>query len=164
MKSLELANSILAEIASTAAELSRAEAAAEAEMKAIREKHEGVVGRLKETLEGLDSNLVKLMKKHRAEFFDNTDQVNLQNGILLHGEGWKVKIPRNAAKAIEAQGWEEALKRTVTVDRAVVEKWPVERLVVIGAEKKPVETFSYELKQDLAQRRGDAEIGDGNRG
>ncbi|PKN67166.1 MAG: hypothetical protein CVU57_04235 [Deltaproteobacteria bacterium HGW-Deltaproteobacteria-15] len=158
MKSLELANNILAEIASTAAELSRAEAAAEAEMKAVRERHEGTIGQLKESLEGLDSKLVKLMKKHRSQIFDNTDQVDLRNGILLHGEGWKVKIPRNAAAAIEAQGWEEALKRAVTVDRAVVEKWPVERLVVIGAEKKPVETFSYELKQDLA------EAGDGDRG
>jgi len=29
-----------------------------------------------------------------------------------------------------------------------VNEWPMERLVVIGAEKKPKETFSYELKED----------------
>ena len=44
----------------------------------------------------------------------------MEHGLLLHGQEEKVKIPRDAAAVIEAQGWEEALKRSVTVDRAVV--------------------------------------------
>lgn len=98
-----------------------------------------------EELKRLDKELIALMKANEAELFDDTDQVNLDTGILLLGEGDHVKIPRDALEKIEAQGWTEAINVVKSVDREVVEAWPVERLTVIGAEKKPVKNFSYEI-------------------
>ena len=147
MKPLERADNLLIEISVITGQLTRLEAQAEAELKAVRERYEGPLGKFKEVLKALDAELIKHMKKHRAEIFDGTDQVNIENGILLYGEEDKVKIPRDAVEKIEAQGWEEALAKTVSVRREVVAEWPEERLVLIGAERKHVETFSYELKE-----------------
>jgi len=142
----EEANGLLKELGAVAATLADLEARATAEMEAVKKKHEKALGVVRTMHESLEGHLIKLMKANKVEFFDGTDQVDLEHGLLLRGEEEKIRIPRNAAAAIEAQGWEEGLKRTVAVVREVVEKWPDERLVVIGAERRPVETYSYELK------------------
>ena len=88
------------------------------------------------------------MRAQLVPLFDGEDKVTLVYGILLYGKEYKVSIPRNAIKKIKAQGWEEeAIKTAESVDRAVVEKWPEERLVMIGAQRKPKETYSYELSE-----------------
>lgn len=145
-KTLERADHLLAELALSQDILVAAEMAAEVELAKARAKYAPLVAEAKEALASNEKALLEHIKKHRATLFDHTDQVDLAHGILLHGEEFKVKIPRNAVAAIEAQGWEEALKRTVSVDRGVVEKWPTERLVAIGAERKSVETYTYEIK------------------
>lgn len=148
MKTLERAEHLLVEIAAVSGQIQSLELRLEAELKAVRERYEGPLGKFAEIRAAFDKELVSLMKKHRATLFDHTDQVDLVHGILLHGEEFKVHIPRGAVAAIEAEGWEEALKRTVAVDRGVVETWPTERLVVIGAERKQIETYTYELRTE----------------
>jgi len=119
---------------------------AEYEIERIRSQYSEKLIEYKTQIAALDKDVKGLTKKNKAEVFDGKDQVNLDHGILLWGKEKKVSIPRDALDKIEAQGWNEAIKIAKSVDRAVVEKWPVERLTVIGAERKTVEKFSYEVK------------------
>jgi phage host-nuclease inhibitor protein Gam len=121
---------------------------AEYEIERIRSQYSEKLAEYKTQIDGLDKDIKSLARKNKAEVFDGKDQVNLEHGILLWGKEKKVSIPRDALDRIEAQGWTEAVKIAKSVDRAVVEKWPVERLTVIGAERKTVEKFSYEIKTD----------------
>jgi len=145
-KVLERAELLLTQIAAANDQIAWQERRVEEEMQAIRSRHEGPLAKFKEVREAYEKELIKFMKKHKAVLFDGTDQVDLKMGILLHGQEDKVKIPRNALEKIKAQGWKEAIKTAESVDREVVENWPDERLIVIGAERKPVEVFDYELK------------------
>jgi len=145
-KVLERAELLLTQIAAANDQIAWQERRVEEEMQAIRSRHEGPLAKFKEVREAYEKELIKFMKKHKAVLFDETDQVDLKMGILLHGQEDKVKIPRNALEKIKAQGWKEAIKTAESVDREVVENWPDERLIVIGAERKPVEVFDYELK------------------
>jgi len=119
---------------------------AEYEIERIRSQYSEKLVEYKTQIAALDKNIKSLAKKNKAEIFDGKDQVTLDHGILLWGKEKKVTIPRDALEKIEAQGWKEAVKIAKSVDRAVVEKWPVERLTVIGAVRKIMEKFSYELK------------------
>lgn len=119
---------------------------AEYEIERIRSQYSEKLSEYKAQIAALDKNIKSLTKKNKAEVFDGKDQVTLDHGILLWGKEKKVTIPRDALEKIEAQGWTEAVKIAKSVDRAVVEKWPVERLTVIGAVRKIMEKFSYELK------------------
>jgi phage host-nuclease inhibitor protein Gam len=121
---------------------------ATAEVNAVLDKYSEEIGVLESQTKDLDKEIKSLAKKNKAEVFDGKDQVTLDHGILLWGKEKKVTIPRDALEKIEGQGWTEAIKIAKSVDRAVVEKWPVERLTVIGAERKTVEKFSYEIKYD----------------
>lgn len=121
---------------------------ATAEVNAVLDKYSEEIGLLESQTKDLDKEIKSLAKKNKAEIFDGKDQVTLDHGILLWGKEKKVSIPRDALDKIESQGWTEAVKIAKSVDRSVVEKWPVERLTVIGAERKTVEKFSYEIKYD----------------
>ena len=73
--------------------------------------------------------------------------VALAAGVLCRMEELKVAIPRGALEEAKRHGLTDAIKTVESLDRAIVEKWPVERLTLIGASKKLKESYSYELKQ-----------------
>jgi hypothetical protein len=91
------------------------------------------------------SELMKLMKTSRGVLFDGTDVVHLPNGSLIHSVADKVSIPRDALAKCEELGFAEVVKIAKSLDRDAVEKWPDERLILIGAERKQKEEFSYDL-------------------
>jgi len=136
---------VLDELGIRTSELTALQEQAEAEIAAVREKYGARVGRISDEIKALDKE-VKSLAKNNIEIFDGKDQITLPHGILLHGKEKKVIIPKGALEKIEAQGWDEAIKIAKSIDRAVVEKWPVEKLVMIGAKRRTVETFNYELK------------------
>ncbi|MBN1830270.1 MAG: host-nuclease inhibitor Gam family protein [Deltaproteobacteria bacterium] len=90
--------------------------------------------------------LLALMKKGKGAIFDGRERVELKHGILIHGSEDRVKIPRNALELAEKQGLTEAIKVAKSIDREAVEKWPDERLILIGAERKPRDVYSYETR------------------
>lgn len=119
---------------------------AEEEIARIRAGYGPTMEAHREDIERCEKELKALAKGTKSELFDGADQVTLENGVLLYTSGVKVRIPRDALERIEAEGWLEAIRIAKSVNRPVVEKWPEEKLAVIGADRKQVESFSYELK------------------
>ncbi len=93
------------------------------------------------------------MKFEKKVLFADTDVVNLAHGSLIRALVDKVKIPKDREKVIafcEELGFPEVVKIVKSLDREAVEKWPDERLLLIGAERKQKEEFSYDLKKEKA--------------
>lgn len=141
------ANNLLAQIRDISGGIGMLESEYEDNVKALQQKYSAQIKDLKGLLDTDEKHLVGLMKTARKELFDGTDIVRLQNGVLIHEKADKVSIPRDAVEKLEECGFNEAVKIAKSVDRAVVETWPDAKLVMIGAVRKPVETFSYEIKK-----------------
>ena len=141
----ESIDGILADLTARTAKLAALQEKAEAEIEAVRARYSEQIGRTSDEIKALDKE-IKQLAKNNLVIFDGEDQLILPHGILIHGKAFKVSIPRDALEKIEAQGWNEAIRISKSIDRAVVEKWPAERLVMIGAQRKPIETINYELK------------------
>jgi len=144
-KVLETADRILAQMAERKAALEALEKEAEAEIQAVRAAYASRIRREREWLQGLEGSLIRLMKAQRKVIFGERDKVSLPHGALLHGWEQRTRIPRDALAKIEAAGWTEAIRIVKSLDRAVIEGWPVERLAAIGAERKAVEVYKYEI-------------------
>lgn len=117
----------------------------------LRADYEARLKPFKEDLAADDKALTALMKSARKALFDGTDVVYLSNGTLLYTRQDKVSIPRNHEPVIavcEAHGWNEVVRVAKSLDRDAIEKWPDERLFLIGAQRKTKEEFSYDLKKD----------------
>ena len=145
MEIREKADKLLEELAALTSEAEHAQNEAQMELEAVRVKHEGPIGFLKGALLEKEKELRVLMKGKVVKLFDGKDTVALEHGILLHTKDWKVSIPRDALEKIEDHDWPEAIKVAKSVDRAVVERWTDERLFMIGAKRRLVEQFGYEL-------------------
>ncbi|MFH2011699.1 MAG: host-nuclease inhibitor Gam family protein [Pseudomonadota bacterium] len=142
----ECADIMLRNIKYTVDRIGALEKQAEAEMAVIRERYEPELGLLKEQLVELDKEIVSLMKENKGQLFDGREKISLANGILLFTKDWKVSLPRDAVAKIEEYGFVEAIKIAKSVDRAIMEKWPDERLFLIGGKRKLIEKFEYETK------------------
>jgi len=112
----------------------------------ISEQYFPRIAAYNEALEGTHKALIALMKKAKATLFDGTDIVRLENGVLIYNKEKKVTIPKGALEKAEEQGLTDAIKITKSLDRGVVETWPDERLFLIGAMRKWVKKFNYEVK------------------
>ena len=140
------ADKLLDDIGKATARLKTAEAEAEREIEVVRAHYARGIDPLRERLKELDKELITLMKSRCVPLFDGADTVKLLHGILLYAREMRVSIPKDALMKILAQGWNEAVKIVKSIGRAVVEKWPDERLVVIGAKRKEKKSYSYELR------------------
>ncbi|MBI4621067.1 MAG: host-nuclease inhibitor Gam family protein [Desulfobacterales bacterium] len=141
----EQADILLHEIKEITDWISERERDAEVEVAAIRQKYETELGALKDHLVDLDKEIVFLMKDSKGPLFDGRDKINLANGILLYAKERKITLPRDVIARIEEHGFAEAIKIAKSVDRAVIEQWPEERLFMVGGRKKLVEKFGYEV-------------------
>ena len=141
----EEADRLLDDIGKITARLKTAEAEAEREIEVVRAHYARSIDPWRDRLKGLDKELLTLMKSRCVPLFDGKDTLKLLHGILLYNKEDKVSIPRDALEKIKGQGWKEAILIAESVDRAVVEKWPDERLVVIGAKRKEKKSYSYEI-------------------
>ncbi|MBW1666743.1 MAG: host-nuclease inhibitor Gam family protein [Deltaproteobacteria bacterium] len=119
---------------------------AEAELARVREKYHEEISNLEALIESGEKELKALAKKERVELFQGEDKAILPHGVLLFTKQKKVQIPRDALGKIKEQGWLEGIKVVEQINRPIIEKWPDEKLAVIGARKKLVEQFNYELK------------------
>jgi phage host-nuclease inhibitor protein Gam len=144
----ELANFLLAQIGEKADAINKITSAAVDDIAAIEAHYKQETETLKEEVKGLEKTLVALMKKERGTFFDGTDVLQLTHGALIHEDGYHVKIPKGALAKCEELKFDDVIKVVKSLDREAIEKWKDEKLLLIGAQRKMTETFSYDLKKE----------------
>jgi phage host-nuclease inhibitor protein Gam len=94
----------------------------------------------KEDLARDEKALVGLMKAGKRRFSTGRMSFYLPHGMLIYSKKDKVSIPRDHDAVIaicEEHGFGEVVKIAKSLDREAIEKWPDERLFLIGAERKP---------------------------
>ena len=143
----ETANVHLQAISWTAGEIDAITAEYIIAAEELKIRYEARLDPHKQILKADDATLKALMRHDKKYLFDGTDVVHLTNGSLIHNVADKVSIPRDALARCEELGFAEVVKIAKSLDRDAVEKWPDERLVLIGAERKSKEEFSYDLKE-----------------
>jgi len=121
----------------------------------IREQYQKGLNGLRETLEKEEKALITCLKQNKAELFHKVEKISLPHGILIHTTETRLSLPKNAVENIEQLGWDEAIKIAKSVDREMVEKWPIEKIIAIGGDKKPKEKFEYELRDAQGTRNED---------
>ena len=142
-----LAEGLLSSIAFTKNIIAQVQAEYEAKVAEINECYSAKLTTLLGDQAEDEKALLGHMKKYKAVLFDGTDVVNLPPGSLIHSKDDKVSIPKTALAACEKQGFDEVIKTVKSLDREAIEKWPDARLALIGAERKPKEVFSYDLRK-----------------
>lgn len=143
----DIADELLLAIRGTIEEIGGIEAEYNAAVDELKASYEARLTTLRQLLKDDDAALKALMRHDKKYFFDGADVVRLTNGSLIHSVADKVSIPRDALAKCEELGFVEAIKIAKSLDRDAVEKWPDERLFLIGAERKQKEEFSYDLKE-----------------
>jgi hypothetical protein len=141
------AESLLAQIREEQSAIDQALAEGKSEMEKVVARYDEKVKPLLESRDQAIGVLIKLMKSNRKILFADTDVISLNSGRLLHSKEDKVTIPRDALDKCKAQGFTEVVKVAESLDREAVEKWTDEKLFLIGATRKPKETFKYEVKK-----------------
>ncbi|MCX5822400.1 MAG: host-nuclease inhibitor Gam family protein [Deltaproteobacteria bacterium] len=141
------ADSYLHEISGRIADLKVLNAEAEAAMQEIKTRYALRIEARDVLLKSAITALMQTMKVNKKVLFDGTDVVRLVNGSLIHSVADKVTIPRDALAKCKELGFAEVIKVAESLDRDAVEKWPDERLILIGAERKQKEEFSYDLAE-----------------
>jgi len=145
----DAADSLLWLIRDATRDIERIEAEYNEEAAALARRYDAKLHNLRQARDRDHGILMKLMKQLKGIFFDGTDVVNLRAGSLIHNVEDKVTIPRTALATCETLGFNDVIKIAKSLDRDAVEKWPDAKLFLIGAERKPVEEFSYDLKKDM---------------
>lgn len=144
----EEAEILLENIQSTTTIIADLEAEFNAAALRLQADYETLLAPWRTKLAADEKTLQRLMKSARRVLFADGDIVYLQNGNLLYAKGDRVVIPRGALAKCEEQGFADVIKVAKSLDREKIEKWPDELLVLIGAERKPTETFNYEIKKE----------------
>ncbi len=138
----------LADIADCSRRIAALEAEAEQSMLVIRENYAAMIEPLRDQLGKTIAWLKDTMKSNKKMLFLEADVVNLPHGSLIHALVDKVHIPKTALATCEKLGFAEVVKIAKALDRDAIEKWSDEKLVLIGAERKQKEEFSYDLKKE----------------
>ena len=144
---LSVADDHLALILEASARIETLTSMRNAEIARIDEQYAEKIASLRQVFHLEENALFHLMKTHRALVFSNGDIVPLAHGALLRKMGDRVTIPRTALEKCKKLGFGDVVKVAESLDRAAVEKWPDEKLFLIGAERKPREDFEYEIKR-----------------
>ena len=140
------ADAILQMIAISESRIQEVERDATSAISGIKEEYSQKLAPVQDELGRLQKLLRDHMKQRRGVFFDGTDRVDLQNGALLYKLEQRVKRARGVLEKLEKNGFSDAVKIAKSVDWDALEKWPVERLMLVGTERVKKETFEYEIK------------------
>jgi phage host-nuclease inhibitor protein Gam len=111
----------------------------------MAERHKAAISPIKDRIAKLDKELRKYARKHKLALFEGGDRLDLLSGALLRQDEEHVKRARGVLDELQRLGLTEAIRTNPQVDWDVLEKWSDERLIEVGAERVPEETFAYEL-------------------
>jgi len=94
----------------------------------------------------IEKEMLRLAKEKKSVIFCDADVFETEHGRLVRELSEKISIPRDALAKCEEYCFNDAIRITKSLDRAVLEKWPDEKLFLVGAKRQKVEKIDYELK------------------
>lgn len=141
------ADELLIQIAGRTERLEAACAKYQDELQVVKDRHQDAIVGLEDLIASASGELLTLMKKNTTEIFEGESRVELENGSLLFTIEERVKKARGVLEKLEELGFEEGIERSAKVNWDELEKWPVERLVLVGTERKRKEVFSWEIRE-----------------
>lgn len=145
-KTLTGLNDLLGAAAKAKAELAACEARHAADLEALKARHAAYVKVEKDALAKAEKALVAFAKAHMPEIFGEADRCDVPNGAVIRQiVTWVVKARKVTPEALEEAGYAEAVKIAKSVDWDQIEKWPDEKLIAVGTERKSKEEFSWEV-------------------
>lgn len=115
-------------------------------MEMITKEFQEKIAPLKEKFDEKEKELMKLAKAEKKRLFYESDVYETASGTLIREIKDTLKISRDTLRRCEELGFVEAIKIAKSLDRSVLERWPDERLFLVGARRELVERISYELK------------------
>ncbi|MCZ2417451.1 MAG: host-nuclease inhibitor Gam family protein [Burkholderiales bacterium] len=121
------------------------------EIDAVAKKYAASINTLKEKAAGIEKEMLKAAHQARKEIFGASDIYATEYGQLLREIAEKVTIPRDAITKCEEYGFNEVVVISKALDRAAVEKWPDEKLFLLGAKKRIIEKIVYERRRDVGR-------------
>ena len=118
---------------------------AAAEINKVRAKYDDLIKPIKESLALTDKELRKLAKGNKAELFEDSDRVDLENGALLYTLEKRVKRAKGMLKRLKEQGFKDVIRIAESVNWDEIDKWSDKKLKKVGTERIEEERFEYEI-------------------
>lgn len=127
-------------------QLAELEAAYEAELERVRQRHEPRIKNQRSLIQTVEKELLKAARKHKAELFgEDGDLVELPHGRILRHLKRVVHRARGVLEALKKLGRKDAIKVAESVNWDLLSKWSDDELREIGTYRKEKEEFSYEI-------------------
>ena len=139
------ADDLLEEIGEWESRLAVVETEIAIEIEEITSRHQDDLDKLKAFIKTRDSQLRRLIKKHKSGLFSSDDdRLDLEHGALLYSKNKLVKKAKGMLARLIKGKERDAIKVVESVNWDELEKWPDEKLKHFGTERKEKELFAYE--------------------
>ncbi len=153
------ADDLLEEIGEWESRLAAVETEIAIEIEEITSRHQDDLEKLKAFIKARDSQLRRLIKKHKTGLFTDpalasipgpveavTDiRLNLEHGALLYSKNKLVKKAKGMLARLLKNKERAAIKVVESVNWDELEKWPDDKLAKVGTERIEKELFAYEV-------------------
>ena len=144
---LERLNDLLGRVAGAREYLAVANSSVADAIARVRRQHQEWVSTAENAVAMRTQDVESFLKQNRKALFAAADRVDVENGAAVRLLESKVVHARCVTpEALEGLGLASAVRVAKSVDWDQVEKWPDERLVAIGTERKTKERIEWETK------------------
>jgi hypothetical protein len=143
---LKQADELLVSIAETEGIINADIARMTKEIKEIEDRHAAWNAGMTSLLKDMEKQIKSLMKKNSGTLFEGEDRVDLKHGSLLFSIEERVKKAQGVLEKLKMNGFKDGIKVVESVDWDELEKWPDDKLALVGTKKKKTENYTWETK------------------
>lgn len=146
--SLGEADSVLHQIADLKANVRKAQADADIEVNAVKEKLADQVRPMLEQIESLEKSLNVYSEYNRSELFGDKKTIELQFGLFGYRQSTSVSVKKTTLELLQKHGFDEAISIKPTVNKEIMRSWSTERLALVDATLVVEDKFWIETKEN----------------
>ncbi|MEW5833029.1 MAG: host-nuclease inhibitor Gam family protein [Campylobacterota bacterium] len=146
--SLSDADSVLHQIADLKANVRKAQADADIEVNAVKEKLADQVRPMLEQIESLEKSLNVYSEYNRSELFGDKKTIELQFGLFGYRQSTSVSVKKTTLELLQKHGFDEAISIKPTVNKEIMRSWSAERLALVDATLVVEDKFWIETKEN----------------
>lgn len=146
--SLSDADGVLHQIADLKANVRKAQADADIEVNAVKEKLADQVRPMLEQIESLEKSLNVYSEYNRSELFGDKKTIELQFGLFGYRQSTSVSVKKTTLELLQKHGFDEAISIKPTVNKEIMRSWSAERLALVDATLVVEDKFWIETKEN----------------